>query len=73
VTREDWRPLDWDMCPECGGNDLEARTRCADGQVQDGDAVRCVTCRATGGAVVEEDGRAWIDWDDGIAEHGVTL
>ncbi len=62
VLREDWRPLGWDMCPECGDDGLEARTRCAEGLVQDGDAVRCPTCGATGRAVVGEDGRAWIDW-----------
>ena len=65
MARE-WKPLDWDECPECG-DQIEVFTDAAEGHACDGDAVRCCVCHWPGGTSVDEDD-AFISWCEDYAE-----
>lgn len=56
------RDLGFDECPECGGHDLETETEAPEGQVQDGDLVRCRECGQGGNVSCDSETEPYINW-----------
>lgn len=65
-----WQVRDWLSCECCGFDGvIEVETDCEDGEVCDGDRVRC-TLHGCYGVVYESCGHMLIRWDD---EEGVMI
>jgi len=58
-----WQFFDED-CSECGESAMVFTTTGVDNQAHDGDFAQCERCKLNGYVVVEEDGTAWINWDN---------
>jgi len=65
---KEWKDLDWENCPCCGGalTVLTDHETCEPQLVYDGDEVKCEDddCEVENlQACVEEDGHAWVNGD----------
>jgi len=59
-----WKHISWEQCDECG-DAVEVFTDSTEADlVYDGEDVRCVGCSLKGGTTVDEDGRAWVSWEE---------
>ena len=60
--KKHWVNIEYNDCPECGGQ-LRAFTDCnEDNCVYDGDIVKCSNCNFESTMSVDEDGNAWVAW-----------
>jgi len=61
---KEWKMIEWDSCPECGSIP-EVLSECkGNDMVMDSEEARCPECDMRGGTTVDEDGNAYINWND---------
>ncbi len=56
---KEWKEIDWNDCPECGGS-IQVYTVADDNHCYDGDTCRCMDCGFRSGMSVDEEGNAWV-------------
>lgn len=64
-----WKPWEFDECESCGDGCVEVLTDLDEGEVWDGDEVRCTECGATGSICTDAETDAHVIWSDKEPPH----